>query len=103
MSEPTQVPAVTQHRSDSPSKFSIYCNNTELALSPWDVRIKIMEMLGAEGGVVELIVHGSLAMSPQHAKAFSEALQKTIQIYEDNFGPIDISRSQDQVKVNPVP
>ena len=89
-----------QHRIDSPSKFSIYCNSTEIGLSPWDVRIKLMEGLGGEAGVLEVMVHGTVVMSPLHAKAFLEALQRTIHIYEDNFGPIDISRVNEQLKLS---
>ncbi len=103
MSEQEQAPAITQHRVDSPSKFSVYCNSTEIGISAWDVRIKFLETLGSEGGVLDVMVHGNIVMSPLHAKAFAEALQRTIQTYEDTFGPIDITRIHEQVKLSADP
>jgi len=36
--------------------------------------------------------HGTVVMAPAHAKAFLEALQTTVAIYEEKFGEIDLAR-----------
>jgi hypothetical protein len=73
--------------------FSIYVNNTEMGLSAWDLRIRVGEILGQkpEGNFV-VKNHGTIVMAPAHAKAFLEALQTTVAIYEEKFGEIDLSR-----------
>ncbi len=78
-------------RTDSPSKFSVYSNATEIGLSPWDIRIKFMENTGT-GGPLDLTVHGTIVMSPLHAKAFLTALQHTLSIYEEKAGELDFQK-----------
>jgi|GEM_PF-946813 hypothetical protein len=36
--------------------------------------------------------HGTVVMSPTHAKAFLEAFQSTIKQFEEKFGEIDLGR-----------
>jgi hypothetical protein len=73
--------------------FSIYINNTEMGLSAWDVRVKLGEILGQkDGGNLIVRNHGMIVMAPAHAKAFLEALQTTVSLYEEKFGEIDLAR-----------
>lgn len=79
-------------RIDSPSKFSVYCNATEILASGWDVRINLMENIPPQDGKPVMLVHGSVVMSPVHAKAVLMALTKSIGQYEEKFGEIDAQK-----------
>lgn len=82
-------------RVDSPTKFSIYCSATEIFLSGWDVRINLMENIPPMGGKPIMQVHGSVVMSPVHAKAFLQGLAKSLGQYEEKFGEIDVQKVLD--------
>jgi hypothetical protein len=83
---------------DAGNPFVIYCNSTEMTVTPWDIRIKLMEMYDAEGTTPIVRKHGVVVTSPMHAKAMLEALKTTIQKYEENFGTIDLERIQAVIK-----
>lgn len=74
------------------SGFRVYCNAIEFGYSPWDIRLIIKELVEARDQQTTFVTHGTIAMSPVHAKAALEALQKTVAIYEEKFGEIDISK-----------
>ncbi len=76
-------------RIDSPTKFSVYSNGAEVLSGAWDVRINFMENIPPEGGKPIAMVHGSVVMTPAHAKAFLNGLKQTIDLYEEKFGEID--------------
>jgi hypothetical protein len=79
----------------SENAFSLYVNSAEMGLSGWDVRMKLGEIVGqAEDGRAIVKNLGTIVMSPAHAKAVLEALQKTVRIYEEKFGEIDLARIQ---------
>jgi hypothetical protein len=63
-----------------------------MGISPWDVRMTLMELLGQKDNRIQVEVHGTVVMSPAHAKMFFEALKKTIQNYEEQYGEIDVSK-----------
>jgi Protein of unknown function (DUF3467) len=90
-----------QERINSPSKFAIYCNSTELSISPWDIRFTLMEALGLTGDTVAVVIHGSVAMSPAHAKVFMEALAQSVKSYEEKFGEIDVSKIKEALSPAP--
>lgn len=75
--------------------FSLYVNSVEMGLSSWDIRIKLGEILDQRENVTTVKSHGTIVMSPSHAKAMLEALQKTVRIYEEKFGEIDLARIQE--------
>ncbi|MBZ5548628.1 MAG: DUF3467 domain-containing protein [Acidobacteriia bacterium] len=77
---------------DSDKPFLIYCNSTTMGMTPWDIRIKFMEVFDVEGNNVLAKNHGTVVMSPGHAKAALEALQSTVKQYEEKFGEIDLTR-----------
>lgn len=63
--------------------------------SGWDVRMKLGEIVGqTEDGRAQVKNLGTTVMSPAHAKAVLEALQKTVRLYEEKFGAIDLARIQ---------
>lgn len=93
-------PEVKQKVIDSPSKFSVYSNSTEFGLSPWDVRMIIKEMTGPPVDNEAVIIHhGTIVMSPAHAKVFLGALQRTMTMYEEKFGEIDVSKIKETLLI----
>lgn len=89
------IVAGVPERIDSPDKFSVYCSATEIFLSGWDIRVNLLENIPPMGGSPKALVHGSVVMSPVHAKAFAQALSKSIAQYEEKFGEIDVQRVLD--------
>jgi len=90
----TQVTPVTNIEwVGNETAFSVYVNNTDMGLSAWDVRIRLGEIVGQKPeGALMVKNHGTVVMAPAHAKAFLEALQTTVAIYEEKFGEIDLAR-----------
>lgn len=83
---------------DSEAYFSIYCNNTEMSVSPWDIRIKLMEIVGNEGKLPLIKGHGTVVMPPIHGKSLLTVLESTIQKYEDTFGSIDLTKVHEAIQ-----
>jgi hypothetical protein len=77
-----------------PTAGGSYCNDVTLSLSPWDVMIDFRQMFAAgQAGVgesppVAVRLIERIVMSPQHLKAFVQALNETIGTYEEQYGPI---------------
>jgi hypothetical protein len=82
-------------------QFLVYCNNSEMGLTPWDIRIKFMEVFDREGDNAVIRRHGTVVFSPQHAKAMLESLAETIRVYEEKFGEIDLARIKEVAAVKP--
>jgi hypothetical protein len=72
----------------SPSHTSVYANNAEIMLSPWDFRIRLGQIQKADQA--ELVVEdtATVYMSPTHMKAFMKAITANIEKYERLFGVI---------------
>lgn len=73
------------------TKQVIYTNSIGIEASIFDVKLKIDYNTTSEKGETEKYNMCEIAMSPQHAKAFSKALSNTIKEYENNFGEIKLS------------
>ena len=82
----------------SETAFRIYVNHSEMGLSNWDIRIRFGEITGQRDTVPIVKDHGTIVMAPAHAKAILEALQKTIHMYEEKVGEIDLARIQQAAK-----
>jgi len=82
-------------RIDSPAKFAVYCSATEILLSGWDVRINLMESVPPVAGQATILVHGSVVMSPIHAKALAQGLATAVSQYEEKFGELDLKKVLD--------
>lgn len=91
----TMIITGVPERVDSPTKFAIYSNMAEVLLGIWDIRINFMENVPPQGGKPMAIVHGSVVMSPAHAKAFLQGFKQTIDLYEEKFGEIDTQKILD--------
>ena len=64
----------------------VYSNNVQVTASNWDFTFFFGEMvaqLGAEGSAdTECVSKAVVVMSPEHAKAFLQAVQTTVARYE---------------------
>ncbi len=90
--------SITPRFDEEEHPLVIYCNSTEMSATPWDIRIKLMEMYDADGTTPLVRKHGVLITSPMHAKAMLEALRITVQKYEEAFGVIDLEKIQTAIK-----
>jgi hypothetical protein len=83
--------------------FSLYSNRTQVVTGPWDIRFQFGEIVGNDGDSLLMVKHGSIVMSPGHAKAFLEVFQDTLKKYEERFGEIDVSRFRQEAQDEPDP
>ena len=91
MLEPKYMP-VEFDQSEKP--FLIYSNSTEMGITIWDIRIKLMSIFDKRDDKAIIRNHGTVIMTPAHAKAMLRALEETVQLYEAKFGPIDLARTK---------
>ena len=70
------------------------------------MRLNLMENIPPiEGGQSTLLIHGSIVMSPIHAKALAQALVAAVAQYEEKFGALDLQKVLDfqNAALNPAP
>lgn len=72
---------------------TIYSNNADMAITPWDLRIGFSE-IGQHGGEFRKRMLASVVMSPAHAKALITALTLGVQQWEGTYGEIRMPAAQ---------
>ena len=73
--------------------MTLYANDTQIQISPWDVRLIFGEIDRApseENPTIRVKRVGQVRMSPQHAKRMVEILMGQLQVYESTIGPIPL-------------
>ena len=73
-------------RDDTPAP--VYANNVTLYVSRWDLKFSFGEIKDVTDEKLRVNERVVVVMSPQHALAFAETLNKNLKTYEDHFGPI---------------
>jgi hypothetical protein len=82
---------VSREETTSPTFVTLYANDTQIQVSPWDVRLifgEITEPATAERPTNIIKRTGEVRMSPQHAKVVAMILVAQLKNYEENLGPI---------------
>ena len=77
---------------ESTTFVSLYANDTQIQLSPWDVRLifgLISEPATVERPVIVKTI-GEVRMSPQHAKKVVQILERQLRVYENTLGSIPV-------------
>lgn len=64
----------------------VYANQVLIGHTAFDFTINFIQMSVPTGKLVAKVI-----MSPQHAKAFAEALEENISKYETSFGKVNFS------------
>ncbi len=67
---------------------TIYSNNVQLRVSPWDFKFTFGEVIEVTEDSFEIKDKVVVYMSPQHAKAFADVMVKNLAQYEKNVGKI---------------
>ena len=67
---------------------TIYCNNVETRVSPWDFRLTFGEVLEVTEDSLSVKTKAIVYMSPEHAKAFTQVMLSNIAEYERSIGRI---------------
>ena len=70
---------------------SLYVNDTQVQITPWDLRLMfgVISGLSNEDNILISVMQlGEIRMSPQHAKKLSQILAKQVAAYEATFGSI---------------
>ena len=66
----------------------IYCDGTQMAMTPYDVMIQLLRRSSDPSKQAEPLRVGTLRMSTEHAKVFAIMLRKNLKAYEDQAGQI---------------
>jgi hypothetical protein len=76
----------------SPDFVSIYANDTQVLLTPWDVRLTFGEISEVKPDPPTIVVKtlGDVRISPQHAKKLLQVLGFQVAQYEKNIGVIPL-------------
>jgi len=84
------MPQVPQQNTKAADFKSIYANNVQLFMSPWDVAFVFGENQSVKDNILMVEQSVRVVMSPQHAKVFAQVLNDQIGRYETTFGTIQI-------------
>lgn len=74
---------------------TLYTNDTQVQITPWDLRItfgEITDLPTSERREIVIKTTGEVRMSPQHAKRLADLLIGQIARYERNFGAIPMPK-----------
>lgn len=69
--------------SEEVKPFRVYSNDFGFNVSHYDVVLEVKENIPGKQ-----IVHGTISLSPQHAKAIAGLMNENIRKYEEIFGEI---------------
>jgi hypothetical protein len=86
---------VSREQTTAASYVSLYANDTQIQVSPWDVRLifgEISQPATADRPTNVIKQTGEVRMSPQHAKVVAMILIAQLKQYEDTIGPIPIPK-----------
>lgn len=72
----------------NPNRQSFYANNTIVAVNQWDVQMYFSLVNETSPGQFGAVEQALIIMTPEHALAFSRALQKGLENYARNQGTI---------------
>ena len=85
--QPQQQPREVEYR-QATNFMSLYSNNIQLRLMPWDIQLTFGEILSANA--TKMVIENRLAvnLSPQTAKSLLKVLAGIVQRYEEEIGEI---------------
>ena len=66
---------------------SVYANNADTSVGPWDIRIIFSEIVNT-GNDNFKDLRANVVMHPAHAKALAMAMTVAVQSYEEAYGAI---------------
>ena len=78
----------------SENRFRVYSNHTGLEASNFDIRLTFAEIESSDGSAITVIEHGTVTMSPQHAKAFSANFAQAVRQFESLYGAIEMPKKE---------
>jgi hypothetical protein len=72
-----------------PENFvTLYANHVRIMLTRWDFFLQFGQIQDAQGSELLLLEQIGIYMSPQHAKAYRDLLDKQVKKYEKQYGAI---------------
>ena len=72
------------------NKFNAYSNHTGVMTTPYDFKLIFGSIEVATDSELTILEHGSVTISPQHAKAFCKNMFESIEKYESSYGEIKV-------------
>jgi Protein of unknown function (DUF3467) len=82
------LPLVTWSNEGESPRY--YTNSVEVAMSVWDFRFRVAEIVKSTPGALTLKELVTIYMSPQHALVFHKILSEKIQQFEQKAGKITL-------------
>jgi hypothetical protein len=72
----------------NPNRATVYANSAVVTTNQWDIQVYFGCLQETGPGKVEVVDQAAVIMNPEHALAFSRALQQVLQAYERASGKI---------------
>jgi len=75
-------------RVTNPNRVTVYANSAIVIANQWDIQVTFGLMHETSPGKLEVVDQALVVMNPEHALAFSKALNRTVASYEKTNGKI---------------
>lgn len=85
-----QIPIGKAEFVKAPGYKTIYANQFQIGMTPFDVQL-VLAQASMAGGVGVNEIQATLFLSPQEAKTVASLMTKVVADYERQFGPIGVS------------
>jgi hypothetical protein len=91
---PIGQPEVTRSEIKAEGYFSVYVNDIQMQVTPWDIRLVLAEIQDVTKAppTINLKALGEIRMSPQLAKKVAIILMGQLRQYEAQFGEIPVPK-----------
>jgi hypothetical protein len=83
-----EKPSMPVRRSRSERYATIYSNNIQVGMSFFDLRIQFNDVIAASKESISIEELATIVLAPEQARDLLAALQKSLQQYEERFGPL---------------
>jgi hypothetical protein len=83
-----EKPSIPVHKSRSERYATIYSNNIQVGMSFFDLRIQFNDVIAASKESISIEELATVVLAPEQARDLLAALQKSLEQYEERFGPL---------------
>lgn len=78
---------------DAENMFDVYSNHTGIITTSYDLKLLFGAVQDATASGISVLRHGSVILSPQHAKVLCRALTEAIGQFEATYGEINLGNN----------
>lgn len=87
----SSAPVINREVLKSPEFVSLYANDVQVQITPWDIRLtlgEISDVPNPQTPIIKILQLADLRLSPPLAKRLATLMLEQIKAYEESFGEI---------------